>query len=269
MNYTHMTMKDFGRFNRPQHREYRGGKSPGRIKKQSVFGISLKVLIFGALSLGILLVSFVLTRAVSMSTLRLAYSSLDLTSGFNHRNLRALDTYDSTFSLGHHSTIETFGSTTPNHTDDHVSGGTSTPATATDDHHPTDDHSSGGGSHSTTFRLFGAIAKLNVLIATMSVLVIVLAVQIVEYMFHSLRRMTYDTAFQEMVQSIEQELMGVGCTALMFTILVNTTSFLPLEWFHALEYAGNVICVHYLCCCTYVCAIYIYVYVHILTLACI
>jgi hypothetical protein len=110
---------------------------------------------------------------------------------------------------------------------------------ATDDHSAaTDDH---GGSSSTAhaFSLFGAISGLGVYAGTISVLIIVLAVQCVEYVFHLLHVITHDTPFNKMVQSIEKELMGVGFTAFAFKIMVDTTHFLDLEWFHALEYAGE------------------------------
>jgi hypothetical protein len=91
------------------------------------------------------------------------------------------------------------------------------------------------------FQIFGGVSSLNVFIASLSILIIIFAVQVVEYMFHYLHTLTTDTSFQEMMVIIEKELMGVGFTAFMFKIMVNTTSFLDLDWFHALEYAGIVI----------------------------
>eukprot|EP01032_Pedospumella_encystans_P007663 gene7663-9168_t len=78
---------------------------------------------------------------------------------------------------------------------------------------------------------------LGIYIGTVSVIIIVFAVQMVEYFFHLLHTFTHDTPFHRMVQSIEKELMVVGFTAFMFKILVDTTHFLDLDWFHALEYA--------------------------------
>lgn len=88
------------------------------------------------------------------------------------------------------------------------------------------------------FSLFGGISGLNIYMGTVSVIIIVFAVQLVEYSFHLLQTITHDTPFHRMVQSIEKELMVVGFTAFMFKILVNTTSFLSLGWFQALDYAG-------------------------------
>lgn len=95
------------------------------------------------------------------------------------------------------------------------------------------------------FSLFGGISGLNIYMGTVSVIIIVCAVQLVEYSFHLLQTITYDTPFHRMVQSIEKELMVVGFTAFMFKVLVNTTSFLNLGWFQALDYAGtyNLLCI--------------------------
>lgn len=101
---------------------------------------------------------------------------------------------------------------------------------------PTDDHAAAATSH---FSLFGGMTSLDVFIGTMSVIIIVAAVQFVEYLFHILHVITHDTPFNQMVQSIEKELMVVGFTAFIFKIIVNTTAFLELEWFHSLEYAGE------------------------------
>jgi len=77
------------------------------------------------------------------------------------------------------------------------------------------------------------------MIASIAVIIIVGAVQCIEYSFHSLHLITHDTPFNQMVQSIEKELMVVGFTAFIFKIVVNTTNFLELEWYHSLEYAGK------------------------------
>ena len=104
------------------------------------------------------------------------------------------------------------------------------------DDHATDDH---GTDDAHAFSLFGGISGLGIYIGTVSVIIIVFAVQLVEYFFHLLHTFTHDTPFHRMVQSIEKELMVVGFTAFMFKILVDTTHFLDLDWFHALEYAGS------------------------------
>ena len=98
---------------------------------------------------------------------------------------------------------------------------------------PNDD---GAGSHSSPF---GGISSLDIMSASIAVIIIVGAVQCIEYLFQRLYLITHDTPFNQMVQSIEKELMVVGFTAFVFKIVVNTTSFLDLEWFHSLEYAGR------------------------------
>lgn len=107
---------------------------------------------------------------------------------------------------------------------------TDDPAAAADDGHGDDGHA---------FSLFGAISYLKIYQGTLSVLIIVVAVLTVEYAFHMLNVITHDTPFNQMVQSIEKELMAVGFTAFAFKIMVDTTHFLDLDWFHALEYAGK------------------------------
>lgn len=105
-----------------------------------------------------------------------------------------------------------------------------------------DDHSSGSsGSHAQTSEtghsLFGAIDGMEAFKGTISIIIIIFAVQAVEYVFHRLKHLTEDTPFVEMVAAIEGELMVVGFTAFIFKVLVNTTDFLTHEWFFALEYA--------------------------------
>ena len=100
-----------------------------------------------------------------------------------------------------------------------------------------DDGAHGDDGHS-SFSLFGAISGLKIVSGTVAVIIIVGAVQFVEFSFHMLHALTHDTPFEQMVQSIEKELMGVGFTAFAFKIMVNTTDFLDTEWFQALEYAG-------------------------------
>ena len=94
------------------------------------------------------------------------------------------------------------------------------------------------GEETTHFELFGGVTSLNILIGSVSVIIIVCAVQLVEYFFHTLHLFTHDTPFNQMVHSIEKELMVVGFTAFVFKVIVNSTDFLKLDWFHSLEYAG-------------------------------
>ncbi len=95
-------------------------------------------------------------------------------------------------------------------------------------------------SSETAHSLFGSVDALNATIGTIAILIIIGAVQLVEYLFHGLHALTHDTPFQQMVSTIEKELMIVGCTAFIFKITINAKHFLTADWFYALEYAGNV-----------------------------
>lgn len=92
---------------------------------------------------------------------------------------------------------------------------------------------SGGGGH----ELFGALDHLPVDIATLSMLIIVFGVLLVEMAFHYLGHVTSDTPFESMIHSIEKELMIVGTMAFTFKIILSTTHFFPTEWVVALEFA--------------------------------
>ncbi len=94
------------------------------------------------------------------------------------------------------------------------------------------------GNGTTSHEIFGAIETLNNSTTTFSILIIIVAVQIVELFFHFLNSLTEDTPFEEMVSSIENELMVVGFTSVIFKIMVHTSHFLNKEWYYALEYAG-------------------------------
>ena len=104
---------------------------------------------------------------------------------------------------------------------------------------------------SQAYTLFGAITSLKVIAGTVSVLIIVAAVHMTEFVFHLLHEVTNDTPFAKMAQIIEKELMGVGFTAFCFKILLNTTSFLDAAWFHGIDYAGGSYKV--VCCAVFFC----------------
>ena len=64
-------------------------------------------------------------------------------------------------------------------------------------------------------------------------------VQIVERVFEFLLEITSETPFESVIILIQQELMIVGFTALLFKVIINTTHFLDYTWFFAIEYSGN------------------------------
>jgi hypothetical protein len=89
--------------------------------------------------------------------------------------------------------------------------------------------------------IFGSVSSLNAFVGTMGLCVIIFAVLFVGYLFQVLRECTHDTPFEEMVSTMENELMIVGFTAFIFKILVNKTSFLNSSWYHAIEFADLLI----------------------------
>lgn len=105
------------------------------------------------------------------------------------------------------------------------------------------------GHHEVSSSLFGSLSHIDVIDGTLSILIIVVAVLMVEKVFHGLHAITHDTPFADMVSAIEKELMIVGCMAFIFKIIVNTTHFLNEKWLHALEYADLVIPIVSFCFC--------------------
>lgn len=117
----------------------------------------------------------------------------------------------------------------------------------TDDHHNTtttdDDHST-STEHSSSTSLFGILSHLDPLIGTMSFVIIAAVVVFVETMFHYLNEATHDTPFHQIIPAVEKELMIAGCTAFAFKIIVNAAENMNTDWYHSLEYAGNIITFH-------------------------
>ncbi len=107
------------------------------------------------------------------------------------------------------------------HADDHA-----------DDHG--DDH---GDDHA--FSVFGGMQSLDIYLGSVSFIIIVFCILVLEHFFHELHTATHDTPFAEMVAAIEKELMIVGVMAFIFKCIVQSSSFLPLDWYHALEFGGK------------------------------
>eukprot|EP01039_Chlorochromonas_danica_P002448 gene2448-2683_t len=89
--------------------------------------------------------------------------------------------------------------------------------------------------------LFGIVSHLDVTKGTIGVIAVVAAVLCVEYLFHVLHELTYDTPFEHLVPSLEKELMIVGFTAFLFKIVVTIEQDIDPDWYHALEYADILI----------------------------
>ena len=88
--------------------------------------------------------------------------------------------------------------------------------------------------------LFGSLLTAQApLILFGAMTVIIIAVQIVERVFDFLLDLAMETPFEKVIFVIQQELMIVGFTALLFKVIFNTTHFLNHNWFFALEYSGK------------------------------
>ena len=97
----------------------------------------------------------------------------------------------------------------------------------------------GGGD--TTHALFGHYDSIPIVQGSVSVIIIVIAVNIVDVIFENIREVTVDTPFEGMFRAIEQELMVVGVMAFVFKIMLNTTDFFSNDWVWGLEVADVLI----------------------------
>jgi hypothetical protein len=86
--------------------------------------------------------------------------------------------------------------------------------------------------------LFGVITALDPVTLTISFVIIVGAVLVVEFFFHVLHVVAFDTPFEHLIPHIEKELMIAGCTAFVFKIVVNSSGGMDLQWYECLEFAG-------------------------------
>lgn len=89
--------------------------------------------------------------------------------------------------------------------------------------------------------LFGIITALDPVVLTVSFVIIVGAVLVVEFCFHVLHVVAFDTPFEHLIPHIEKELMIAGCTAFVFKIVVNSSGGLDQQWFECLEFAGKLL----------------------------
>lgn len=97
--------------------------------------------------------------------------------------------------------------------------------------------------------MFGSVSHIEPIIGTVSLIIIIVAVHVLQTIFEALHIFTADTSFTTMVVKIENELMIVGCSAFIFKIIVNTTDFLDEDWLVALEYAELLIPILSFCYC--------------------
>lgn len=109
---------------------------------------------------------------------------------------------------------------------------------ADDEHGSSEGH--GSGEHELT-GVFGSLHWITPMTGSLSIIIIIFAVYLVENLFHELHRYSDDTPFQDMIAGLEKELMIVGCMAFIFKVIISNNSFMSTEWLHALEYADTVV----------------------------
>jgi hypothetical protein len=99
---------------------------------------------------------------------------------------------------------------------------------------------SSSSEHESPSSLFGIIAELDPAIGTLSFIILVAAILVVEFLFYGLQIMAHETPFEHLIPAVQKELMIAGCTAFSFKVIVNATNYnLSMKWYHALEYAGR------------------------------
>ena len=89
--------------------------------------------------------------------------------------------------------------------------------------------------------IFGSMADTDIVVGSVSFLIVVSLVLLVENLFHMLEHIAHDTPFEDMVLAIEKELMIVGTMAFMLKLVITTGDFLPYNWYHALEFADTLV----------------------------
>ena len=85
------------------------------------------------------------------------------------------------------------------------------------------------------------MADTEILIGSSSMLIVITSVLVMENLFRMLEHMAHDTPFQDMVLTIEKELMIAGTMAFIFKLILTTSDFLENEWYQALEFADTLV----------------------------
>ena len=92
---------------------------------------------------------------------------------------------------------------------------------------------------------FGSIDSLQVTPASVSFILILILVVNIEYIFSVVHRNCVETPIEIIVQRIEKELMIVGGCAFLIKIILNSSDYDGVDWFHdwaqALEFADLVL----------------------------
>ena len=87
--------------------------------------------------------------------------------------------------------------------------------------------------------LFGSLGQIETDLGTISIILIIVTVLLLEFCFIQLEDSTFDTPFQPMIAAIQKELMIVGTSAFILKI-VAANIFIAEEWLLAIE-IGDII----------------------------
>jgi hypothetical protein len=110
--------------------------------------------------------------------------------------------------------------------------------------------------------IFGAMPKLDASVSTISMIIIIASVILLEKGFHRLHDLTSDTPFETMIHSIEKELMIVGTMAFIFKLILNITH-IDSMWVLGLEFADLLVPIISFLVCT-ICVVLIIVSMRIM-----
>jgi hypothetical protein len=97
------------------------------------------------------------------------------------------------------------------------------------------------GEGSTVYSAFGALRDVNVRKSTLSIIAVIVGVLCVELFFHKINHIAIDTPFESILNSVQKELMIVGCMAFIFKIVLQLSTFIAIEWLIPLEFADLLI----------------------------
>ena len=105
-------------------------------------------------------------------------------------------------------------------------------AGASSDSSRSDDYYDGG--------IFGSMADTDIMVGSVSFLIVICLVLLVENIFHMLEHIAHDTPFEDMVLAIEKELMIVGTMAFMLKLVITTSDFCLMSG-STLEFADTLV----------------------------
>ena len=87
--------------------------------------------------------------------------------------------------------------------------------------------------------VLGQLDHIGIYYGTFSMLIIIAAVISIGTLFHHLHELTAETLFKDIILAIEKELMVVGGIAFVLTCIINSSKYVSLEWYKAIQFIGK------------------------------